>query len=301
MTSIEQYKGCFLGLAMGDAFAAPFEGGPIERLLWRAIGHTSTGERRFTDDTQMAIDLTKSFLHNHRIDQDHLAQQFAQSYRWSRGYGPSTSNLLKRIKKGNCWREINKKKFKGGSFGNGAAMRAPILALCFPQDTLRLLESTIRSAEITHAHPLGIEGAKLIALVTQKALAKSPNETVLKEMLHLCESETFVDKTMYCQSALRQATLEPRTIRIHLGNGIAATDSCVTAIYFALKFRDLDFDIMLGQIIKLGGDTDTIGAMAGAIWGAFNGSQTLEPKISKLERGQDIISYAEQLFQHQSL
>ncbi len=154
---------------MGDAFGAPYEGGPLEQLLWRAIGKTKDGKLRYTDDTQMTIDLAESYLYNDTIDQNHLAQTFAQSYRWSRGYGPSTSQLLRLIKKGKNWREANKKKFKTGSFGNGAAMRAPILAMCFPYNVQTLLNSVIKSAEITHAHPLGIEGAKLIARATQAA------------------------------------------------------------------------------------------------------------------------------------
>jgi hypothetical protein len=53
----DRFIGCLLGLATGDALGAPYEGGPLERLVWRLIGRTSDGCLRWTDDTQMALDL----------------------------------------------------------------------------------------------------------------------------------------------------------------------------------------------------------------------------------------------------
>ena len=72
MASKNKYIGCFLGLAIGDAFGAPFEGGFIERLLWKVIGKTKDGKQRYTDDTQMSIDLANSFIKNNDINQEHL-------------------------------------------------------------------------------------------------------------------------------------------------------------------------------------------------------------------------------------
>ena len=34
----DQFRGCLLGLALGDAMGAPFEGGFPERLVWKIIG-----------------------------------------------------------------------------------------------------------------------------------------------------------------------------------------------------------------------------------------------------------------------
>ena len=59
MTSLDLFQGCLLGLSLGDALGAPYEGGVLERLLWRLIGKTSQGEMRWTDDTQMTIDKIK--------------------------------------------------------------------------------------------------------------------------------------------------------------------------------------------------------------------------------------------------
>jgi poly(ADP-ribose) glycohydrolase ARH3 len=298
MINADKYSGCFLGLAMGDAYGAPFEGGPIERLLWKAIGKTKEGKLRYTDDTQMSIDLACSFLHNKGINQQHLALTFANSYRWSRGYGPGAAWLLKKIKKGADWQDVNRAKFKDGSFGNGAAMRAPVLALCFPEDEIKLTKNTVKCAEITHAHPLAIEGAKLIALITYAALHDWSNETILNALPSWCYSDEFQSKVEFCiQSILSPAPVKTKILKNKLGNGIAAPQSCVTAIYFALKYRDQNYESMHTRITRLGGDTDTIGAMSGAIWGAFNGYNALdEGKVNTIENSEKILQISKQLY-----
>lgn len=93
----DRFTGCLLGLALGDALGAPFEGGPIERAVWRIIGRTRDGRMRWTDDTQMSLDLAESLVANRALDLDDLAARFAKSYRWSRGYGPGAAKLLRRI------------------------------------------------------------------------------------------------------------------------------------------------------------------------------------------------------------
>ncbi len=52
----EKFEGCLLGLALGDALGARFEGGIAERALWWFIGTTREGHMRWTDDTQMSLE-----------------------------------------------------------------------------------------------------------------------------------------------------------------------------------------------------------------------------------------------------
>ena len=72
-------EGCLLGLALGDAMGAPHEGGPLERMVWRLIGTTRDGDMRFTDDTQMSLDLGESLIAKGGVDEDDLARRFARS------------------------------------------------------------------------------------------------------------------------------------------------------------------------------------------------------------------------------
>ncbi len=293
----DYFSGCVMGLLMGDAYGAPFEGGPIERLAWRCIGKTKTGHLRYTDDSQMALDLGKSFLQNRIINQDHLAQQFSNSYHWSRGYGPSAAKLLKKISKGTHWSLLNKSIHKQGSWGNGAAMRAPILALCYFDDEMAMTKAVIKASEITHAHPLAIDGAILIAWTTYAALHNKDTAFILSGLKERAETEGFKSRVGLC-AELVCATQEASfvVIKSKLGNSITAEKSCLTAIYFALRYRTLSYSAMLSAICRLGGDTDTIGAMAGAIWGAFNGFDALDKnKAQKVEGYETFLLLSKQL------
>src|SRR5436190_16580426 len=111
----DQFTGCLLGLATGDAIGAPYEGGLLERLVWRMIGRTSDGCLRWTDDTQMALDLAESLLEEAGVRPDALAKRFAASYRWSRGYGPGAARVLKLIRRGKPWQEASQAVYAEGS------------------------------------------------------------------------------------------------------------------------------------------------------------------------------------------
>ncbi|MBQ4876623.1 ADP-ribosylglycohydrolase family protein [Pseudoalteromonas luteoviolacea] len=284
MIEKSQFVGCFKGLAIGDALAASYEGGPIERLLWRFLGRTKTGQRRYTDDTQMSIDIAQSFLTCKHLDQTHLAQTFANSYRWSRGYGPSAANLLKGIKNGGSWEQLNRKKFAEGSMGNGAAMRAPIAALCSLSCHDGLRDYVSKSAEITHAHPQAIEGAQLIAHATRLALLGVESIGILQALCVNVVAPVYKFKLSKCLGYVAGGKLQPiPVIKAELGNGMLASESCVTALYFAFMYRRLAFSEMLQAICDLGGDADTIAAMAGAIWGASNGGLSLIEYDNRIE------------------
>lgn len=287
----DQYIGCFLGLALGDALGAPYEDGIVEQLLWRVIGRTRRGELRFTDDTQMSLDLAQSLLAKQTLDQDDLAQCFAQSYHWSRGYGPSAARLLKQVRKGKAWQIANKQRYPQGSLGNGAAMRAPIIALFKPGSLPEMIQATRLSAEVTHAHPLGIAGAALIALATALLLQKPENPL---SVLPQSQTPEFQERLQVAQTWLE--TREPvkaKQVAKALGNGITAPTSCVTALYCALRFLDDEFLMMLEFIKQVGGDVDTISAMAGALWGGYNGAVNL-PNV-QIEQRELIIQVARDL------
>src|SRR5260221_4101343 len=70
---------------------------------------------------------------------------------------------------GKDYRAVAEKHFPGGSYGNGAAMRVAPVGLLFRDDRPRLWEQARLSALPTHVHPLGIEGAQILALAVALA------------------------------------------------------------------------------------------------------------------------------------
>jgi ADP-ribosylglycohydrolase len=275
-----------LGLALGDAFGAPYEGGVLERAAWALVGKRN-GKRRWTDDTQMTIDVIESLVACGRVDQDDLAHRFATSYRWSRGYGPGAAKVLKRIRRGLPWEAASSSVFHDGSFGNGGAMRAPAVGLFFSADSEdELVEAASTSAAVTHAHPFGREGAVLIALATALAYNDTSSPEIIGRLCQRAESPQFSSR-LHTASAWLQAgsNIAPRKVAAELGNGIAAAESCVTAVYMALAFRNSSFDELLEFAIRLRGDVDTIASMACAIWGAVRGLDALpQTRLEQLEQ-----------------
>ncbi|MDH3451320.1 MAG: ADP-ribosylglycohydrolase family protein [Gammaproteobacteria bacterium] len=293
----DRVLGAVLGLALGDAFGAPHEGGVLERALWAVLG-TRNGKRRWTDDTQMTIDVIESLLACRHIDQDDLARRFAQSYRWSRGYGPGAANVLKRIRNGVYWESAALAAFPGGSFGNGGAMRAPVVGLFYAADSDDDLAGAASDvAAITHAHPLGREGAMLIALATATAFNDVGSLEIITRLRHRCESREYAERIGKAGAWLERGDIiSPRRLAAELGNGIAAIASCPTAVYVALAFRERPFDELLEFTIAMGGDVDTIAAMASAIWGAARGfSQLPRARLQQLEQQERLERLAQAL------
>jgi poly(ADP-ribose) glycohydrolase ARH3 len=294
--TVDQFAGCMLGLATGDALGAPYEGGLLERFVWRIIGRTSDGCLRWTDDTQMALDLAESLLEEDSVRPEALAKRFASSYRWSRGYGPGAARVLKRIRRGEPWETASRAVYAEGSYGNGAAMRAPVLALFFAGDHDALIAAARSSARVTHAHALGVEGAVLIALAAHASLERRPAAELLEYVRTECSTPEISERLKTVASWIETGdTPAPREVARKLGNGIAAPTSCPTALYIALRHSKTSFEAMMEFIVACRGDVDTIGAMAGALWGIVNGADRL-PKV-RLEARELLVDTATRLFE----
>jgi poly(ADP-ribose) glycohydrolase ARH3 len=282
----DRFVGSLLGLALGDALGAAHEGGVVGQAVWWLLGVGQGDLLRWTDDTEMALGLAKSLIEKRGLDADHLARTWAESADWKRGYGPGARKLLARIRKGEDWHVANRAIFPDGSFGNGAAMRAAPLGLFFHRDQEALMRAAELASSITHAHPLGVEGGVLIARSTAMALTGGLD---LEKLRETCRNDEFREQLKVAQQAMDRAA-----VRRRLGMGIEAHRSAVTAVYVASHFRE--FVPMIDFIISMGGDTDTVGAMAGGIFGARFGTAALpQEALERLEERGWIESTARKL------
>ncbi len=175
-------------------------------------------------------------------------------------------------------------------------MRIAPIAL-FYQNNPRLMQYAIeQSSVITHAHPDAITGAKIIAHTIVHML--NENEDELFEQLQKTQNPAYQTKLKQAQAWIT-GNYQPPTKEVakQLGNGIQAINSTVTAIYIALRFIQHDYNKMIDFIQKLKGDTDTIAAMAGAIWGAKNGIKAIKnSQLENLESKKEIIALADSLY-----
>ena len=245
------------------------EGGPIERGLWWVLGLARPGVLRYTDDTLMARGLVESLLRRGEFDPDDMAAVWARDARWTRGYGPGTRRVLKRIARGHEWRDGGPAHvLPGGSWGNGAAMRAAPLGLFYAGDPELLDRVAAEASAVTHAHPEGIDGGLLLAHAARLAAAGALS---LEEISVRCRTDAFRRRLDEAGALLARPDATPRDLARELGRAVRARDSAVTAVAVYLRHRDGTFDALVDECAAIGGDVDTIAAMAGALFGARHG------------------------------
>src|SRR6478736_5375445 len=136
----DRFIGCLLGLAIGDALGACFEGQSPEQIgrryrsVEQLIGSPPEGELWYTDDTQMAIGVAQTLIACGRIDEQVICKRFAENYVPQRGYGRGARAVLEAMIEGKDHQSLAANQFPGGSFGNGAAMRVAPVGLVFRHD-----------------------------------------------------------------------------------------------------------------------------------------------------------------------
>jgi len=274
-----KFLGALIGTGVGDALGAPFEG--RQKIKLKEIAEVA--ERRevltYTDDTHMMIGVAESLIWARGFDGAHMVHTFIKNYELEpfRGYGPGPPCIFQWIRAGETWDKAAQKLYHGGSYGNGSAMRIAPIGVFYHDNPDRLREVAHESSQITHAHSLGKEGASLqayaIALATNLDPSLALNQgDFLAKLVDYTQDEVYRQKLNSVKELL--AKPDKAKVIIELGNGIEAFNSVPTAIYSFLAQPDSFAEAVL-YAISLGGDTDTIGAMTGAISGAYLGIESI--------------------------
>ncbi len=281
-----KFRGVLIGTAVGDALGAPMEGWSFEKAQ-SAYSDTAGWKMfhgRYTDDTEMMIGVAESLIRNNGFNGADMARTFIQNYDVKRGYGPGSTGALTRIRAGESWDEASKKLFGGGgSYGNGAAMRIAPVGLFYYDNPTALREVAYQSSQITHANELGKEGAALQAFAIALAV-RGQKEGMLAELKEFVHNGVYKDKIRGIERLLDNEPTEEEIVA-KLGNGMAAFNSVPTAIHSFLRADSFEDSVI--HAVRLGGDTDTIGAMTGAISGAYYGDGAIPREwMEQLEDGE---------------
>jgi poly(ADP-ribose) glycohydrolase ARH3 len=312
----DKFIGCMLGTHVGDALGMPVEGYEYKTIeeqygKLREMLDARMGEGTYTDDTEMMIGIAESLVECKGFNGMDMADRFVKLYNPERGYGGGTVRALSLIKEGIDWNFAGERVFGGGSFGNGSSMRiAPIGAFYYDKpDDLRKI--AYESSNITHAHPYGKEGASLQAFAVAKAINSDPSEELDKQsfvsdLIKFVseEGKLYKAKLKHIKELLECEPDKAEVIN-RLGNDSSAPNSVPTAIYSFISHSH-DFEDSVSYAVSLGGDTDTIGAMTGAISGAYHGKSGIPQRwldvLENGERGRDYIEMlAEKLWEIKSL
>lgn len=302
-------KGCFrgalLGTMVGDALGMPVEGAAntVIRARYDLVTEMLPARRgpgTYTDDTEMMIGLAEGLLDTPgRLDLDRVAARFGENYDPDRGYGGNTQKILSALREGMSWRDATAAHtLPGGSYANGAAMRVAPVALAFYRDAKSMVQAAAKQAEITgHTHPIGRIGSCLQAIAIRWAIASRANGAELDpnsflRSLKLAGPKEFVDALAWIAENL---SASPDEAALHLGTDAQASCSVSAALWSVLSCPH-DPETAIIRAVNLGGDTDTIGAMAGAVAGAYHGADALPVRWTQaLEEGEKGKSYILQL------
>ena len=269
------YSGCMLGSALGDAIGELAFHFPEEGRLRAAVAAAPV--LRYTDDTAMAIGLAESLAERGGLDPEHLGRTFHRHFNrepW-RGYASGPPTIFQMVEKsGLTYEEAARSLYGGqGSLGNGAAMRIAPLGL-FYHDAPDLYNQAVAAAALTHAHPLAQDGAAVQAAAVAMAVRLDPQkpfprDNFLRRLLKLAKTSEIKRKLSLVKTLLKGKVPGPDAARV-LGKTVRIDESLPFAIYAFLSRPHSFEDCLLGAVLN-GGDRDTLGAMAGALSGAYLG------------------------------
>ena len=222
-----------LGSIAGDIIGSVYEFCPVKFTGFQLFSERS----RFTDDTVMTVALYDWLLN--KGDLSDTMQRYGRRYR-HRGYGGNFGKWI--------WAE-NPQPY--GSYGNGSAMRVSPVGWAF--ETLEeTLDVARQSAAVTHNHPEGIKGAQAVAAAVYLArTGKSKQE--IKECV---ETAFGYNLNRTCDE-----------IRPYYRFDVTCQGSVPESTIAFLESTDYETAIRLA--ISLGGDADTMSAIAGGIAAAY--------------------------------
>lgn len=243
-----------LGALIGDTIGSVYEFHNIKTTEFPLFSSKST----FTDDSVMTMAVAEWLLKGKERTMDDLEDAMVSLARRfpNRGYG---GGFYRWLFFPNELRSYDGQRSDGlrhpyGSFGNGSAMRVSAVGWFF--DTLEETEFWAKkSAEITHNHPEGIKGALATAAAIYMARTGSTKEDIREYIV----SRYGYDLSRTCDE-----------IRPTYRFNATCQETVPQAIVAFLESTDFESCIRLG--VSLGGDTDTLCAIAGAIAEAFYGS-----------------------------
>ncbi|NLT33791.1 MAG: ADP-ribosylglycohydrolase family protein [Acidobacteria bacterium] len=218
-----------IGAIAGDIIGSVYEAHPIKTRDFPLFGPGC----RFTDDTVLTVAVAQAILEDG--DYARWVRRLGRRYPWA-GYGGAFSSWLQ-----------SDAPEPYHSWGNGSAMRVSPVGWAF--DTMeRVLEEAARSAAITHDHPEGIKGAQAAALAVFLARTTRDKERVRREV------------TARFGYDLTRTLAEIRP-------GYAFDVSCQGSVPEAIiAFLEADsYEDAVRNAVSLGGDSDTLAAIAGGI------------------------------------
>ncbi len=224
-----------LGAIAGDVIGSVYEARPIKTTDFPLFGGRST----FTDDTVLTVAVAHAILTG--SDYASALRLFGRRYP-AAGYGGAFYNWI-----------FHDTAAPYDSWGNGSAMRVSPVGHAFDRVD-DVLDQAKKSAEVTHSHPEGIKGAQAVALAVFLARTGEDKDAIRRDVAASFDYD--LDRTL---DGIRDAYAFDVTCQ-------GSVPESILAFLESTSFEDA-----VRKAISLGGDSDTMAAIAGAIAEAYYG------------------------------
>lgn len=304
----QRILGAFYGQALGDSMGMPSELWPRSRVKahfgWIDSFLPGPEENnaacyfdacQFTDDTSMALALADAII---ECDGEIVPEVIARNVlSWAEGFdafnknifGPSSKAAMHAIKQGTPISEL-----ENNGVTNGAAMRVSPMGCLLPTHCLdTFVDQVALASSPTHKSDVAISGAVAIAWAVSKAIEGESWATIRDQLPAIASAAQNKNVTTFSASmasrielalsvASENSGIESRMEKIYnlVGAGVSTIESVPAAIAM-VELAETDPNRCAILCANLGGDTDTIGAMATAICGALNGIDAIDGKLKK--------------------
>ena len=296
----EQAEGMLVGLAVGDALGAPVEFGYTAKNIRDEWDGQMQDHRipkgYYTDDTAMALCLADSLLESGGYDSYDVMTKYEN---WAlHGYRDSEGEPAPDI--GNQTRYaitdfvtnpvVSKDRPRTSNAGNGSIMRlAPIVIAAYEEGSKVCRELAKFSARDTHFSEEAEAGTELFAALLYNAVDRNDKRSIV-EATDFATSDAYVSVWSRVLDVTKK-DFDPTTLE-DLGGYVV--DALKIAVWGFLTFDS--FREGLVEVIKLGGDTDTNGAIYGQLAGAYYGYEQIPSEwLDDLYMLQDFITLADTL------
>jgi ADP-ribosylglycohydrolase len=276
--SLNRFRGMLAGHFLGDALGAPYEfsrGGIKLKyyspdLIFSTTYYSRAGQKnlevaQFTDDSEMTITMMRTLLQTGK-EANYLEESFIQAYlNWANSgtwcLGRNTRALFKGIKTVNGYRNRTRK-MDYNNQSNGSLMKVSPFALLPEAKRIPLLEM---DTNLTHRNPVVLEANIVYTAMLARALEGAKSYDILQAACDNLQSPELIQ--VYSDAIANK----PRDVTGKTKGWLLHAFYCaVWVAAFASNYRDY-----IAVIIKMGGDTDTNAAIAGAIIGAKIGYRAL--------------------------
>ena len=303
MNTLDRYKGCLLGLAVGDAlgvaveFCSPGTFEPITDMIGGGSFDLLPGQ--WTDDTSMALCLAESLI---KCKGFSLEDQLNRYLRWYRdGHLSSTGRcfdigntvraaLINFEKTGNPYSGLKSEY----SAANGSIMRLAPVPLFYAMSPVEAIEKSGESSKTTHGLKICIDACRYFGGLIAGLVSGATKEEVLSACFRP-DNKKWTEKELHpeiyeiASGSYKQK--EPPQIK---GSGYVVK-SLEAALWSFYKSDSFEQGCLLA--VNLGDDADTTGAVYGQLAGAWYGMQAIPERwLEKLAYRELIEDFAEKIY-----